>query len=227
VEFVLLGDGAPSTGRMRAAVRGHVTIAPSRRGASGAALAQHEVRFMDAPRDRLVTQGGDGTLTIMAGGMPADFERARPLFEAMASWCCTWGKAGRRRDGQLINNAVAAVNSAARRQALLVGSATGVDLDALVRVMEAGSGGSAMLSLKSRPMREQRLTTFKLEHMLQRTCACAWRRPGGRGARSHSPPWRGDPHRRPRTGPRRPRFRGPDRGAEVRPGGALKLPHGR
>jgi 3-hydroxyisobutyrate dehydrogenase-like beta-hydroxyacid dehydrogenase len=74
---------------------------------------------------------------------------------------------------KLINNAVAAVNAATVAQALLAGRATGVDLDALVQVMGAGSGGSAMLGLKAGPMREHDFATlFKLEHMLKDLRLC-------------------------------------------------------
>ena len=48
-----------------------------------------------------------------------------------------------------------------------------MDLDALVRVMGKGSGGSAMLELKSRAMREHDYSTlFKLEHMLKDVRLC-------------------------------------------------------
>jgi 3-hydroxyisobutyrate dehydrogenase-like beta-hydroxyacid dehydrogenase len=74
---------------------------------------------------------------------------------------------------KLINNAVAAANASVVGQALLVAAATGVDLDALVEVMGAGSGASAMLDLKARPMREHDFETlFKLEHMLKDVRLC-------------------------------------------------------
>ncbi|HVF79991.1 MAG TPA: NAD-binding protein [Solirubrobacteraceae bacterium] len=74
---------------------------------------------------------------------------------------------------KLINNSVAAANAATLGEALLVGQATGVDLDALVQVMGKGSGGSAMLDLKAAPMREHDYTTlFKLEHMLKDVRLC-------------------------------------------------------
>ena len=38
---------------------------------------------MDAPVTGSSPKAEDGTLTIMAGGEQRDFERARPLFEAM------------------------------------------------------------------------------------------------------------------------------------------------
>ena len=74
---------------------------------------------------------------------------------------------------KLVNNAVAAANAATLAQALVVGRATGVDLEALVRVMGAGSGNSTMLSLKARPMLEHDYSTlFKLEHMLKDVRLC-------------------------------------------------------
>ena len=74
---------------------------------------------------------------------------------------------------KIINNSVAAANAAAVGEALLVAQRTGVDLDALVQVMGKGSGGSAMLALKSQAMRQHDYTTlFKLEHMLKDVRLC-------------------------------------------------------
>ena len=139
----------------------------------GARLAERDVRFMDAPVTGSSPKAQDGTLTIMAGGEPADFERARPLFEAMGELVVHVGPLG---DGQmvkLINNAVAATNAAVVGEALLLGRRSGVDLDALLKVMGAGAGGSAMLALKARPMIDGDYTTlFKLEHMLKDVRLC-------------------------------------------------------
>jgi 3-hydroxyisobutyrate dehydrogenase-like beta-hydroxyacid dehydrogenase len=104
----------------------------------------------------------------MAGGTEEDFQRARPLFEAMGDLIVHVGPLGHGQTVKLINNAVAAVNTAVAAEALLAGKAAGVDLDALLKVMEAGSGGSAMLALKAAPMRAHDYTPlFKLEHMLK------------------------------------------------------------
>src|SRR5436309_1989654 len=64
---------------------------------------------------------------------------------------------------KLINNAVAAANASMVAPALIAGAGAGVDLDALTTIMGAGSGASAMLSLKAGPMRAHDYTTlFKL-----------------------------------------------------------------
>ncbi|UTI66957.1 NAD(P)-dependent oxidoreductase [Paraconexibacter antarcticus] len=149
------------------------TIGPEAARTASAVLAAAGWGFMDAPVTGSSPKAADGTLTIMAGGRTEDFERVRPLLDAMGALVLHVGDTGQGQMVKLINNATAAANTAAAAQALLVGSATGVDLDALVQVMNAGSGGSAALALKAGPMREHDYTTlFKLEHMLKDVRLC-------------------------------------------------------
>jgi 3-hydroxyisobutyrate dehydrogenase-like beta-hydroxyacid dehydrogenase len=149
------------------------TIAPSQTRAIGAALAERGLSLLDAPVTGSAPRAEDGTLTIMAGGEPDDFERAQPLLEAMGELVLHVGPLGQGEMLKLVNNAVAAANAATLAQALVVAKATGVDLKALVAVMGAGSGGSTMLTLKAGPMLEHDYTTlFKLEHMLKDVRLC-------------------------------------------------------
>jgi 3-hydroxyisobutyrate dehydrogenase len=174
VEEVLLGDaGAASGAREGALFVDMSTISPVDTRRIGAALAQRGIRFMDAPVTGSAPKARDGTLTIMAGGAAEDFARARPLFDAMGELVVHVGDLGHGETIKLINNAVAAANTATVAQALLVAKATGVDLDALVEIMSAGSGASAMLALKAGPMREHDFAPlFKLEHMLKDVRLC-------------------------------------------------------
>jgi len=149
------------------------TIAPSDTRRIGAALAERGIAFMDAPVTGSSPKAEDGTLTIMAGGDERDFVRATPLFEVMGELVVHVGQLGHGETIKLINNAVGAVNAAVVAEALLVGKRAGVDLDALERVMGAGSGGSVMLALKAGPMRRHDYETlFKLEHMLKDVRLC-------------------------------------------------------
>jgi 3-hydroxyisobutyrate dehydrogenase-like beta-hydroxyacid dehydrogenase len=174
VEEVILGDaGAASGAREGALFVDMSTISPVDTRRIGAALAQRGIRFMDAPVTGSAPKARDGTLTIMAGGAAEDFARARPLFDAMGELVVHVGDLGHGETIKLINNAVAAANTATVAQALLVAKATGVDLDALVEIMSAGSGASAMLALKAGPMREHDFAPlFKLEHMLKDVRLC-------------------------------------------------------
>ena len=150
------------------------TIAPDDARRLADALRDRGMCFVDAPVTGSSPKAEAGTLTIMASGAAADVERARPLFEAMGEVVVPVGeRVGDAQTVKLINNAVAAANANTLAQALLVGRATGIDLDALVEVMGAGSGGSTMLALKAGPMREHDYTTlFKLEHMLKDVRHC-------------------------------------------------------
>jgi 3-hydroxyisobutyrate dehydrogenase-like beta-hydroxyacid dehydrogenase len=144
------------------------TIAPADARDIGAQLAEAGVGFVDAPVTGSSPRAEDGTLTIMAGGRADDVERARPLFEVMGGLVLHVGDLGQGQMTKLVNNAVAAANATVLGEALLVAHATGVDLDALVQVMAAGSGNSTMLGLKAGPMREHDYTTlFKTAHMLK------------------------------------------------------------
>jgi 3-hydroxyisobutyrate dehydrogenase-like beta-hydroxyacid dehydrogenase len=149
------------------------TIGPTAARRIGAELSGQGVAFLDAPVTGSSPKAEDATLTIMVGGEERDFERARPLFDAMGRLIVHAGAAGDGQAVKVINNTVAAVNTAAVGEALLLGKAAGLDLDALVTVMKAGSGASAMLELKERPMREHDYTTlFKLAHMLKDVRLC-------------------------------------------------------
>jgi 3-hydroxyisobutyrate dehydrogenase-like beta-hydroxyacid dehydrogenase len=85
VEAILLGEGGAAHGASEGELFVDMsTIAPSDARRIGEALAPRGVGFVDAPVTGSSPRAEDGTLTIMAGGTAGDFERARPLFEAMA-----------------------------------------------------------------------------------------------------------------------------------------------
>jgi 3-hydroxyisobutyrate dehydrogenase-like beta-hydroxyacid dehydrogenase len=174
VDAVLLGeDGVATRAGGGTLCIDMSTIAPADTRRIGAALHERGIGFVDAPVTGSSPKAKDGTLTIMAGGDAAAFERARPLFEVMGELVVHVGDLGQGQTVKLINNAVAATNASTLAQALVVGKATGVDLEALLKVMGAGSGGSAMLALKAEPMRNHDYATlFKLEHMLKDVRLC-------------------------------------------------------
>jgi 3-hydroxyisobutyrate dehydrogenase-like beta-hydroxyacid dehydrogenase len=174
VEAVLLGpDGVASGARPGLLCVDMSTIAPETTRGVGAKLEEAGVGFVDAPVTGSSPKAEDGTLTIMAGGEEADVKRAWPLFEAMGKLIVHVGPLGQGETLKLIGNAVAAANAVTVAQALLLARATEVDLDALTEVLSAGSGGSTMLDLKAKPMREHDYTTlFKLDHMIKDVTLC-------------------------------------------------------
>jgi 3-hydroxyisobutyrate dehydrogenase-like beta-hydroxyacid dehydrogenase len=149
------------------------TIAPSASRAIGERLGERGVSFLDAPVTGSKPKAADGTLTIMVGGDADEFERAKPLFEAMGQLVLHVGPQGHGSMVKLINNTVAAVNTAAVAEGIAVGRRAGLDLDKLIEVIGAGSGASAMLDLKAGPIIERDYEAlFKLGHMLKDVRHC-------------------------------------------------------
>jgi 3-hydroxyisobutyrate dehydrogenase-like beta-hydroxyacid dehydrogenase len=174
VEQVLLSEQGVAAGAQSGLLCVDMsTIGPRAARRIGASLTELGIEFLDAPVTGSAPKAQDGTLTIMVGGAPEAFERARPVLAAMGELIVHVGELGQGQVVKVINNAVAAANTVVLAEALVAGRVSGVDLDALARVMQAGSGASAMLDLKAGPMREHDWTTlFKLEHMLKDVRLC-------------------------------------------------------
>jgi 3-hydroxyisobutyrate dehydrogenase-like beta-hydroxyacid dehydrogenase len=173
VEELLTGEDGVARGRGRPLCVDMSTIGPQAALRIASTLADRGLRFVDAPVTGSSPRAEDGTLTIMVGAEGADFEYARSLLEAMGELIVHVGPVGHGQMVKLINNAVAAANTAIAGEALQLATRYGLDLDALLAVMSAGSGGSAVLDLKAQPIRDRDYTTlFKLEHMLKDVRLC-------------------------------------------------------
>ena len=174
VESVLLGDDGAAEGMREGALAIDMsTIAPSASRAIAERLGERGIAFLDAPVTGSRPKAEDGTLTIMAGGPREALDRARPLFEAMGDLVVHAGPQGHGSMIKLINNTLAAINAAALAEGLTAAGAYGLDTEALLKVIAAGSGASAMLDLKARPMLDRDLDPlFKLEHMLKDVRHC-------------------------------------------------------
>jgi 3-hydroxyisobutyrate dehydrogenase-like beta-hydroxyacid dehydrogenase len=174
VEAVLFGDdGAAGSLREGSLVVDMSTIAPSAVKSISDRLSERDIGFVDAPVTGSKPRAEDGTLTIMAGGSPKDFARAKPLFEAMGQLIVHCGPSGHGAMVKLLNNALAAINAAALAEAIDLAETYGLDTDRLLEVMSAGSAKSTMLDLKARPMLERNYDPlFKLDHMLKDVRHC-------------------------------------------------------
>jgi 3-hydroxyisobutyrate dehydrogenase-like beta-hydroxyacid dehydrogenase len=174
VRDVLLSEGGAADGAQPGTVMVDCsTIGPAATLEIGAALGDRGLSFVDAPVTGSSPKAQDGTLTFMVGATDEQFAALRPTLQAMGELIVHAGALGQGQMVKLINNATAAANAATLAQALIVGKRADVDLDALVQVMGAGAGGSAMLDLKAGPMRRHDYSTlFKLEHMLKDVRLC-------------------------------------------------------
>ena|ERR1022692_1835905 len=179
VESVLCGESGVAEGARERASGSDLlcvdssTIAPTDTRRIAARLKERGIGMIDAPVTGSSPRAEAGTLTIMVGGETRDFERTRPLLEAMGELIVHVGELGQGEMLKLINNSLGAANAAAVADALVLADATGVDLDALVAVTQAGSGASAQMQSKAGPMRAHDYSTlFKTEHLLKDVRLC-------------------------------------------------------
>ncbi len=101
------------------------------------------VAALDAPVSGGVAGAEAGTLSVMAAGDPAAFERVRPVLEAIGSNTVFVGEAvGQGQTLKLVNNLLAATTWAATCEALVMGAKAGLDPELMVRVVNASSGRS-------------------------------------------------------------------------------------
>jgi 3-hydroxyisobutyrate dehydrogenase-like beta-hydroxyacid dehydrogenase len=125
--------------------------------------------YVEAPVSGSKPKAEDGTLTIFAGGEPAAFERAKPLFDAMGELIVHVGPLGHGQMAKLLTNTMGAVHAAVLAEAVRTAKAAGLDEDAFLTVAAGSAGASGVLNLKGKPMFEERWepVLFKLEHMLK------------------------------------------------------------
>ena len=173
VEEVLFGaEGAATTLPDGALVVDMSTIAPSSSKALADRLAPRP--YVEAPVSGSKPKAEDGTLTIMAGGPPEDFERARPLFDILGERIVHVGPVGHGQMAKLLTNNMGAINAAALAECVHTAKAAGLDPHAFLEVASGSAGASAMVALKGEPMFEERFepALFKLEHMLKDVRHC-------------------------------------------------------
>ena len=174
VEEVLLGEQGAVHGLEAGALAIDMsTIAPTAARAIGERLADDGVAFLEAPVSGSRPKAEDGTLTIMVGGTPEDFERASPLFEAMGERIVHVGPQGHAQLAKLLTNTMGAVHAVALAESVLAAERAGLDPDAFLEVAAGSAGNSTVLGLKGRPMFDRDFKPlFKLEHMLKDVRHC-------------------------------------------------------
>jgi 2-hydroxy-3-oxopropionate reductase len=104
--------------------------------------------MLDAP-----VSGGDvgaieGMLSIMVGGEEEDFDRAKPLFEAMGNTITHVGPDGAGQVVKAANQIVVALVMEAVAEALVLGSRAGVNPEKMLDVLSGGLAGNRVMEVK-------------------------------------------------------------------------------
>src|ERR1700757_4118413 len=110
-------------------------------------LAGKRVAYLDAP----VSGGGAGarerTLTTMAGADRTAYQKCEPVFAAFSRTVAYMGPSGSGQVTKLLNNAMTMSNLGNAVDLIRLLSGLGMDVQAVIDVIDVSSGGSAILSI--------------------------------------------------------------------------------
>lgn len=156
VEEIILGEN----GIIHGATAGSLVIdmstiaaLPTRQIA--AKLEAQQIAMLDAP-----VSGGDkgaiaGTLSIMVGGKPDMFKRAKPLFEVMGQNIVHIGDNGAGQIAKTCNQVLVSQTIAAVAEALILAKAAGVDPANVRQALLGGFANSKILEVHGQRMLER------------------------------------------------------------------------
>lgn len=127
-----------------------------------------QIDSLDAP-----VSGGDigaqnGTLSIMVGGEKTVFEKIEPLFNVFGKNIVYQGLAGAGQHTKMCNQIAIATNMIGVAEALVYGKKAGLDLETVLKSIEAGAAGSWSLSnLGPRMIKGDQAPGFYIKHFLK------------------------------------------------------------
>lgn len=150
-EAVILGadgrEGVAHGLRAGGMVVDMATIAPGAARRIAQALAARGIEYVDAPVSGGPQGARDATLSIMAGGTPAAFERARPLLEKLGRSVQYMGTSGAGQVTKACNQLALCVTAQGVAEALTFAAANGLDPARVREVMAGGVAASRVLDL--------------------------------------------------------------------------------
>ena len=97
---------------------------------------------VDAPVSGGIGGATNGTLTFMAGGTPAAFERASPLFDVMGQEAVHCGDSGAGQAAKICNNMILGATMIATCEAFALADKLGLDRQSMFDVVSSSSGYS-------------------------------------------------------------------------------------
>lgn len=169
VRDVLLGpDGVVAHARPGSLIIDMTTSEPALAVEIAEAARVRGIDVLDAP-----VSGGDvgarnGTLSIMVGGAPEAFARARPLLAALGTTIVHQGPPGSGQHTKLCNQIVIASTMIGVMEGLLYARRAGLDPDAVLASIGAGAAGSWTLSnLYPRAVHGDDAPGFYVRHFLK------------------------------------------------------------
>lgn len=154
VEDVLFAQGTTSGLRPGSLVIDMSSIQPRQARDHAARLAALGVHHLDAPVSGGTVGAEAGSLAIMAGGKPADFERALPVFATLGR-ATHVGPHGSGQLAKLANQMIVGITIGAVAEALLLCEKGGADMGKVKQAISGGFADSRILQVHGQRMVER------------------------------------------------------------------------
>ena len=153
VEKVLFGEGgvASALGKGRLVID-MSSISPTETKKFAARIRELGCEYVDAPVSGGQVGAQNAALTIMCGGTPAAFERAKPLFELMGKNITLIGENGAGQTCKVANQIIVAATIEAVGEALLFASKAGADPAQVRQALMGGFASSRILEVHGERM---------------------------------------------------------------------------
>ncbi|MDB5566444.1 MAG: hydroxyacid dehydrogenase [Tardiphaga sp.] len=123
------------------------TIDPGTTERLGKAAAAKGLGYVDAPVGRLASHADRGESLFMVGGSVRDFERVKPLLEAMGSTIYHCGDVGSGTKTKLVNNFLAVSSCQMNAEALALSQRFGLDLERTLDVLYGTTAVNGQLKI--------------------------------------------------------------------------------
>ncbi len=154
---VLFGLGAAQAMAAGTLVIDMSSIRPSEARDHAARLGERGVAHLDAPVSGGTVGAEQGTLAIMAGGRPQDYQRALPLFVSLGHPTHV-GPHGAGQLAKLANQMIVGITIGAVAEALLFAAKGGADMARVREAIQGGFADSRILQLHGLRMVERDFT---------------------------------------------------------------------
>lgn len=103
------------------------------------------MRWLDAPISGGAPAALEGRMAVMVGGAEADFERARPIWDALAGRCTLMGPSGAGQTTKMVNQVLVSCTFAVLSEACALAERAGVDASRIPHALEGGRADSRLL----------------------------------------------------------------------------------
>jgi 3-hydroxyisobutyrate dehydrogenase-like beta-hydroxyacid dehydrogenase len=146
VEQVYLGkDGLLAHGHSGLIAIDFSTVSPTLSQKLHDALAQKDIRFLDAPVSGGPPGAQAGTLSIMVGGEKEVFEQTKPIFDILGEHIYYVRPSGSGAAAKLINQLMVGIHTLAVSEGLLLAQQLNLPLDQLVDILKNSFAQSRIL----------------------------------------------------------------------------------